>query len=81
MLVERLLGISKRGDTYLRTMLIHGARAMLRYANTKDDPRSQWIKNVKDRRGANRAAVAIANKNARIIWAMLAKGTNYKKVA
>lgn len=75
---ERLLGISKRGDTYLRTMLIHGARAILRYAENKDDPRSQWIKRVKERRGANRAAVALANKNARIIWTMLANGSSYK---
>ncbi len=78
---ERLLGISKRGDTYLRTMLIHGARAIIRYADSKEDSRSEWIKKVKDRRGANRAAVAVANKNARIIWAILAKGTNYKKAA
>lgn len=78
---ERLLGISKRGDTYLRTMLIHGARATVRFAETKDDLRSQWIKKVKERRGANRAAVAVANKNARTIWALLARGTNYKKAA
>jgi transposase len=56
----RLLGISKRGDRYLRKLLIHGARATLRWARTKTDSRSQWIRGVLERRGWNRTAVAVA---------------------
>ncbi len=78
---ERLLGISKRGDTYLRTLLIHGARAVVRCIGIKEDAKSVWLRKIKERRGANRAAVALANKNARVIWAMLSKETDYKKVA
>lgn len=78
---EKLLGISKRGDTYLRTLLIHGARSVVKSVDSKEDPRSQWIKNLKERRGANRTAVALANKNARIIWSLLAKGEQYRKVS
>lgn len=78
---DRLLGISKRGDIYIRSLLIHGGRSVVRCVDKKNDPRSKWIKAVKERRGANRAAVAVANKNARIIWAMLARNESYKKVA
>lgn len=67
-----LLGISKRGDTYLRTLLIHGARAVIRYAENKAEPDS-WLRKLMARRNKNVAAVALANKNARIIWALLAK--------
>ena len=70
----RLLGISKRGDSYLRKLLIHGARATLRWARTKTDSRSQWIRGVLERRGWNRTAVAVANKHARIVWALLSRG-------
>src|SRR5262249_36006962 len=73
----RLLGISKRGDSYLRKLLIHGARATLRWARTKTDSRSQWIRGVLERRGWNRTAVAVANKNARIVWALLSRGGEY----
>jgi transposase len=72
-----LLGISKRGDAYLRTLLIHGARAVLRVADTKDDPRSRWLQNLCSRRNKNIAAVALANKNARIVWALLTKETDF----
>jgi transposase len=65
-----LLGISKRGDKYLRTLLIHGARAVLRYAPGKADPLSVWLNQLAGRRGVNRAAVALANKNARRLWAI-----------
>lgn len=75
---ERLLGISKRGDRYIRTLLIHGARSVVRYAEKKTDPRSRWINGLKARRGTNAAAVALANKNARIIWALLSKGEAYR---
>ncbi len=69
---QNLLGISKRGDTYLRTLLIHGARAVIRFAENKLEPDS-WLKKVMARRNKNVAAVALANKNARIVWALLAK--------
>jgi transposase len=68
----RLLGISTRGDRYLRKLLVHGARATLRWVALKNDPRSQWVRAIIARRGKNRAAVALANKNARIVWALLA---------
>jgi transposase len=68
---ERLLGISKRGDTYLRKLLVHGARATIRWVGLKMDRRSQWIRHLGERRGKNRTAVAVANKNARIVWALL----------
>jgi transposase len=67
----RLLGISKRGDVYLRTLLIHGARATLRWIGLKTDRRSKWVRGLIDRRGKNKAAVALANKNARIAWVLL----------
>ena len=76
-----LLGISKRGDRYLRTLLIHGARAVVWRAGAKTDARSQWIANKRLHRGMNRTCVAVANKNARIIWALLAKGEDYRKAA
>jgi len=71
-----LLGISKRGDTYLRTLMIHGARAVIRFAENKAEPES-WVRKLMARRNKNVAAVALANKNARIIWALLAKGTTF----
>jgi transposase len=74
----RLLGISKRGDVYLRKLLVHGARATLRWIDTKHDERSQWLKALIARRGKNRAAVALANKNARIVWALLAHNQEYR---
>lgn len=74
---ERLLGISKRGDVYLRQLLIHGARAVLRYADRKDDPLSRWATALKARRHANVATVALANKLARMAYAILAKSEAY----
>jgi len=71
-----LLGISKRGDTYLRTLLIHGARAVIRFAEKKTEPES-WLRKLMARRNKNVAAVALANKNARIIWALLVKGATF----
>lgn len=73
--------ISKRGDAYLRTLLIHGARAVLRHAARKSDPRSRWLQSLMARRNKNVAAVALANKNARIAWAMLARGQAYQRAA
>ena len=72
-----MLGISKRGDSYLRKLLIHGARATLRWARTKTDSRSQWIRGALERRGWKRTAVAVANKHARIVWALLSRGGVY----
>jgi transposase len=74
---SRLLGISKRGDRYLRTLLIHGARAALGRTRGKQDPRSLWLLKMRERRHANVVAVALANKNARIAWGLLASGMNY----
>jgi transposase len=74
----KLLGISKRGDTYLRTLLIHGSRSVVKAAAKKDDPWSRWINALAKRRNANIAAVAVANKNARIIWALLTRGEAYR---
>ena len=71
------MDISKRGDSYLRTLLIQGARAVLRVVGQKDDPRSRWLQNLCSRRNKNIAAVALANKNARIIWALLTKETDF----
>lgn len=68
---KRLLGISKRGNSYLRGLMIHGARAVIRHSEGKDDPQSRWLNGVKARRGTNRATVALANKNARAIWRLL----------
>lgn len=68
---QNLLGISKRGDTYLRTLLIHGARSVMHHAANKDETES-WLGKLVTRRNKNIAAVGLANKNARIIWALLA---------
>jgi len=74
----RLLGISKRGDSYLRKLFVHGARATLRWVDSKHDERNRWLKALIARRGKNRAAVALANKNARIAWALLAHNQEYR---
>jgi transposase len=74
----RLLGISKRGNLYLRKLFVHGARATLRWIDTKCDDRSRWLRALIARRGENRAAVALANKNARIAWALLVHNQEYR---
>ncbi len=71
----RLLGISKRGDTYLRTLLIHGARSVLTHAKEPEP----WITELRRRRPVNVAVVALANKMARTIWALLAHERTYQK--
>jgi transposase len=73
-----LLGISKRGDTYLRTLLIHGARAVIRVAERKAGYADSWLARLMGRRNKNVAAVALANKNARTVWALLAHGRDYQ---
>jgi transposase len=74
----RLLGMSTRGDRYRRQLLVHGARATLRWVDTKGDDRSRWLRALIARRGTNRAAVALANTNARIVWALLAHNQEYR---
>jgi len=75
---ERLGSISKRGDAYLRTLLIHGARAWINACTNKTDRKSEWIKALISRRNKNIATVALANKNARIIWAVLTRANTYQ---
>lgn len=72
------LSMSKRGDQYLRYLLIHGSRSVMRTCQDKHDPLSAWVNALSQRRGYNKACVALANKNARIIWAMLAYNQEYK---
>jgi transposase len=74
----RLFGISKRGDRYLRTLMIHGARAVLGKAGGKQDQRSLWIRQMRERRHPNVVSVALANKNARIVWQVLTSGEDYR---
>ena len=71
-------GISKHGDRYMRTLLIHGARAALRVAARQRDPRSLWATRLKLKSVANVAAVALANKNARVIWKLLTSGERFR---
>jgi transposase len=66
----QLLGISKRGDQYLRTQLIHGARSVVSRIDGRSDPLSVWLQGLVARRGKNKAAVALANKTARRLWAI-----------
>lgn len=73
-----LMGISKRGNKYIRTLLIHGARSALGRIEGKTDQLSNWLRELKKRRGYNVATVALANKNARILWALATHGTEYK---
>jgi transposase len=73
-----LLGISKRGDRYLRSLIVHGARAVVIQAAKKDDRLSRWINKVKAERGFNRAVVALANKMARMGWAVLVNKSIYQ---
>lgn len=71
----KLLGISKRGDVYLRTLLIHGARSVI--TNAKERP--VWLEKLRSRRPLNVAVVALANKMARTMWALLAHDRTYQK--
>ncbi|HCI6405219.1 IS110 family RNA-guided transposase [Klebsiella variicola] len=72
--------ISKRGDSYLRTLLIHGARAVLNACDHKEDRRNRWLQSVAERRNRNIATVAMANKNARIAWSVLSRGEEYRVI-
>ena len=74
---QQLGHISKRGDSYLRTLVIHGARSVLKTCAGKEDRRSQWLQSVVERRNRNIATVALANKNVRIAWAVMSRGEDY----
>lgn len=74
---EKLSGISKRGDSYLRTLMVHGARTVIRHAKNKEDPLSCWINEMSERKHFNIVAIALANKTARIAWAMVARDEEF----
>ena len=73
-----LLGISKRGNAYLRTLFIHGARSVLQHSANKTDRFSLWAQALLERRGHNKACVAVANKMARMAWVIMARGETYR---
>lgn len=75
---HRLGGISKRGDSYLRKQIIHGARSAVLSAGKKTDKRSLWIQSLRERVGFNKAVVAVANKNARTIWRLMTTDMVYQ---
>ena len=77
----KLLGISKHGDKYIRTLLVHGARAVLRTVVMGRGEHQKWVAELAARRGMKRACVGLANKTARIAWSLLAHGTQYNAVA
>ena len=76
-----LMGISKRGSQHLRDLLVHGARSVVRTAPGKREGINAWVNELRERRGFNRATVAVANKTARIIWAVLRSGEPYRAAA
>jgi transposase len=79
-----LLGISKRGNKYIRKMLIHGARVIVAYSEKLEHrmpKKMKWVQAVRERRGFCKATVALANKNARICWALMMKDEDYKVFA
>lgn len=78
---QQLLGITKRGDRYLRTLLIHGARSVVHRADSLPGSRGEWLRKLIERRGTQKATVALANKNARILWALMANGGTYAQEA
>lgn len=74
---NKLLGITRTGNSQLRCLLIHGGRALIRYIDRKTDKISRWALALCERRGRNKTVVAIANKNARLAWAMIQKGEDF----
>ncbi|PLS19802.1 IS110 family transposase [Neptunicoccus cionae] len=77
----KLIGISKHGNRYLRKLFIHGARTVLHLVRDRTSPITQWADGLKERAHVNVAAVAMANKMARIAWAVLTKGERYRPAA
>jgi transposase len=69
--------ITKRGDVYLRMLLIQAAKAAVMTAHTRDDSISRWLLQLREKSGWQKAAVAMANKNARILWAVMTKGCDF----
>jgi transposase len=83
---QKLFGITKRGNSYVRTLLIHGARAVMSSMKKGRTPlgtghRTQWLLDLEDRRGFHKASVALANKMARTAWCMIARETEFQAVA
>ena len=76
---QKLLGISKRGDKYIRGLLVHGARSVVVHAVNKEDKRSKWVPSLREKKGMNKTTVAVANRNARIIWSIVKNNTVYQK--
>ncbi|EAQ24765.1 putative transposase [Roseovarius sp. 217] len=74
----KLIGISKHGNRYLRKLFIHGARTVLHLLRDRASPITAWAGGLKERAHVNVAAVAMANKMARIAWAVLTKGERYR---
>lgn len=68
---SKLLGITKAGNKHLRTLLVHGARSVMFHHRAKEDERSKWVNKLVERRGFHKANVALANKNARVLWKLL----------
>ncbi|MBE0370521.1 hypothetical protein PAUR_b0579 [Pseudoalteromonas aurantia 208] len=77
---NRLGTITKRGDGYLRKQLIHGARTVVNHAHKKDDDLNLWVTAIKQRRGVNKAAVAMAHRLARLMWILLQKNEYYRPI-
>jgi transposase len=75
---QRLFGVTKRGDKYLRKLLVHGARSITARAEHKPQPQDHWLNELRVRRGKFRSYVAQANKTARIAWVIMAKGEVYR---
>ncbi len=76
--IDKLLGITKKGDSYVRALVVHGARSVVvRSANTSDSL-SLWVNRIKERRGYNKAVIALANKMVRIAWVVIARGEDYQ---
>ncbi|TMP59506.1 IS110 family transposase, partial [Pseudoalteromonas citrea] len=77
---NRLGTITKRGGKYLRKQLIHGARTVVNHAHKKDDDLNLWVTAIKQRRGVNKAAVAMAHRMARLMWVLLQKNEYYRPI-
>ena len=77
--MNNIVEVAKRCDYYLRTLLVQGARSSMRYLDRRRDPRGVWANRLKAKRGSYIAAVAIANKNARVMWALLTRGESYSE--
>jgi transposase len=75
---EKLLGITKKGDPYVRALVVHGARSVVARSKNRTDPLSQWINQIRERRGYNKAVIALANKLVRMAWVIIARGEHYQ---